>query len=184
MERILSLGRVRVGSPVLDRCLLALFFFLATALGAYVEIPLPFTPVPLTLQTFFVLMGAVALGGGWSASVQSAYLGAGAIGAGFFAGGAAGLVHLWGPTAGYLWAFVPASLLAGFLHGRCKTNAGRIMVLSSAAMLILVCGAAWLAFSMGLTARAALVMGIAPFIPGEALKVAAAASASPFVARR
>ena len=184
MERILSLGRVRVGSPVLDKCFMALFFFLATALGAYVEIPLPFTPVPLTLQTFFVLLGAAALGGGWGAAVQSAYLGAGAIGAGFFAGGAAGLVHLWGPTAGYLWAFVPASLLVGSLHGRCRSNAGRIIVLSASAFLILACGAAWLAISMGLPARAAFLMGVAPFLPGEALKVAAAASVLPLLARR
>lgn len=184
MEKILSLGRVRVGSSALDRILLALFFFLATALGAYVEIPLPFTPVPLTLQTFFVLLGAVALGGGWSASVQSAYLGAGALGAGFFAGGAAGLFHLWGPTAGYLWAFLPASLLVGTIYSRCSTAAGRVVLLSGAALLILACGGVWLALFMGLSAKAAFVMGVAPFLPGEALKVAAVVSASPFLARR
>ncbi len=184
MERILLLGRARMGSLALDKALMALFFFLGTALGAYVEIPLPFTPVPLTLQTLFVLLGAAALGGGWGAAVQSAYLGAGALGAGFFAGGAAGLCRLWGPTAGYLWAFLPASLLVGGLYGKCRTLSRRVLLLSSAALLILICGGAWLAVFLRLSAGTAFIMGVAPFLPGEALKVAAVSVAAPLFARR
>ncbi len=156
-----------------DRILLALFFFLATALGAFVEVPLPFTPVPITLQTFFVLLGATMMGRGWSVAVQTAYLGAGAVGAGFFAGGAAGLAHLWGPTAGYLWAFVPAALLVSSLWGRCGGPGARLALLGGAAALILGAGALWLGFFLHLSPERAIALGVAPFLPGEALKALA-----------
>ena len=168
---------------LLDRVLVSLFFVLATGLGAFVEVPLPFTPVPLTLQTFFVLLGATLLARGWSVGSNAAYLGAGAAGAAFFAGGAAGLAHLWGPSAGYLWAFLPAALLVSSLWGRCAGPGSRLALLAAADLLILAAGALWLALFLRLSPAQALLMGVVPFLPGEALKVAAVAGLRPLLRR-
>jgi len=179
-----QIAATAVPVPVLmDRVLLSLFFVLATGLGAFVEVPLPFTPVPLTLQTFFVLLGATLLARGWSVGANATYLGAGAAGAAFFAGGAAGLSHLWGPTAGYLWAFVPAAALVSSLWGRCRGSASRLALLAAADLLILVSGASALALFLHLTPSQAFAMGVAPFLPGEALKVAAVAGLRPLLRR-
>jgi len=175
-----------IAAPVpvlLDRVLLSLFFVLATGLGAFVEVPLPFTPVPLTLQTFFVLLGATLLARGWSVGANATYLGAGAAGAAFFAGGAAGLTHLWGPSAGYLWAFLPAAFLVSSLWSRCPALASRLALLSAASLLILFSGALWLALFLRLSPSQALLMGVVPFLPGEALKVMAVAGLRPLLRR-
>lgn len=167
----------------MDRSLMSLFFVLATGLGAFVEVPLPFTPVPLTLQTFFVLLGATLLARGWSVGTNAAYLGAGAAGAAFFAGGAAGLAHLWGPSAGYLWAFLPAAMLVSSLWSRCAGVASRLALLAAADLLILLSGSLWLAIILHLSPSQAFLMGLAPFLVGEALKVAAVAGLRPLMRR-
>jgi biotin transport system substrate-specific component len=181
MKSVTETWKISLGGSLAERLLLSAFFFLGTMLGAYVEIPLPFTPVPLTLQTLFVLLGAAYLGRGWASGVQAAYLGTGAAGAAVFAGAAAGLVHLTGPTAGYLWAFLPASLLVGSLWTKACSRGFlcRLALLAAADLLILAAGTLWL----GLLLRAgfwhSLALGFLPFLPGEALKVFAAASLGP-----
>lgn len=167
----------------LERSLMVLFVALATGLGAFVEVPLPFTPVPLTLQTFFVLLGATLLTGAWGVGANVLYLGGGAAGAAFFAGGAAGLMHLTGPTAGYLWAFVPAAFLVSSLWGRCEGTASKVALLAGADLLILAAGALWLGLFLHLSPAQALFMGVVPFLPGEALKVAAVAGLWPLLRR-
>jgi biotin transport system substrate-specific component len=181
MDRALGALNVRVGGAVFERLTLSVFFLFATVLGAFVEIPLPFTPVPVTLQTLAVLAGAAWLGSGWSMGVQGLYLGAGAVGVSVFAGAAMGAAHLVGPTAGYLWAFLPVSLLVGSLWPR-ASRAGawaRVGLMASGSLCILAIGASWLAFLLHLDLRLALIMGVLPFLPGEALKVALAAAAGP-----
>ena len=181
MHKVSEALRVRVGGALAERLTLAVFFLFATVLGAYVEIPLPFTPVPLTLQTFFVLAGAAWLGRAWSLGVQATYLGAGAAGVSVFAGAAMGGAHLLGPTAGYLWAFLPASFLVATLWPRaCALGLwARVGLMSAAALLILALGAAWLGLFLHLSAGQAIAMGVLPFIPGEAFKVAGAILVSP-----
>ena len=181
MDRALGALNVRVGGVLFERLTLSAFFLFATVLGAFVEIPLPFTPVPVTLQTLAVLAGAAWLGSGWSLGVQGLYLGAGAVGGSVFAGAAMGAAHLAGPTAGYLWAFLPVSLLVGSLWPRAARGGvwPRVALMASGSLCILVMGASWLAFLLHLDLRLALIMGVLPFIPGEALKVALAAAAGP-----
>ena len=181
MDRALSALNAKVGGALFERLTLSVFFFFATVLGAFVELPLPFTPVPVTLQTLAVLAGAAWLGSGWSLGVQSVYLGAGAAGVSVFAGAAMGAVHLAGPTAGYLWAFLPASLLVGTLWRRAVAAGwwARVALMTSGALLILAAGAAWLAFLLHLDVRQALVMGVLPFLPGEVVKVACAVGVAP-----
>ncbi len=164
-----------------ERMVLAPFFLIATFLGAYLIIPLPFTPVPLTMQTLFVLLGAAWLGGGWSTGVQGSYLGLGAAGFSVFAGAVGGVAILMGPTAGYLWAFLPASLLVGSAYGAAAKRGllYRIGLFAAADALILFLGSAWLGLLLGLTPTHALLLGAAPFIPGEAVKVAIAVFMAP-----
>ncbi len=172
MERVIRTLTVPVAGPLFERAALSLFLVLATFLGAYVAVPLPFTPVPLTLQTFFVLLSGVLLGRGWSLGTQCAYLGLGGAGWAAFAGAASGWAHLFGPTAGYLWAFPLAAALAGTLWRRSEKFAPRLLALAAADALILGVGALWVGVYLGLTPWKAFLMGVAPFLPGEALKVA------------
>lgn len=143
-------------------------FAAATAIAAQVRLPLPFSPVPITLQTMIVLLAGASLGRRAGAGSQALYVGAGAIGAPVFAGGVAGLGGL---TAGYLLAFPLAAWLVGWAHerGRMAFAAG----LAGGALLILASGSAWLAAVMGVPLNSALAVGLVPFLPGDALKVVA-----------
>jgi biotin transport system substrate-specific component len=166
----------RAGSlPLADKLVLSTFFLLATALGAFVAIPLPFTPVPLTLQTFFVLLSGAYLGRRWGAGVQVAYLLVGGAGIPFFAAGAAGAAILAGPTAGYLVGFAPAAWLAGWLLPRCSSFVSRTGALLLASLLILAPGTAWLGFTLALSPSVAMAMGFLPFLAGDLLKCGLAA---------
>src|SRR5574341_1526984 len=91
-------------------------FVIMTALGAHVRIPLPFMPVPITLQTFFVHLAGATLGPALGPVSQALYVLAGAAGLPVFAGGTGGLAYLVkGATTGYLLGFVVATALVGWL---------------------------------------------------------------------
>ncbi|MCX7918117.1 MAG: biotin transporter BioY [bacterium] len=143
-----------------------------TALGAFVRIPLPFTPVPLTLQTFFVIFLGAALGRKYAAVTQFGYVLLGASGLPIFAGASFGLMHLSGPTGGYLIGFIAAAYLVGKLIPNTKPASYfqilRAMILGS--LLILLFGTFQLAFIMHLDWKHAVVAGFLPFIPGDMLK--------------
>lgn len=160
--------------------LLVLGFSLLTAAAAQVVVPLPFTPVPLTGQTFAVLLTGALLGPRLGALAMLAYLTEGAAGLPFFRGGAGGVGHLMGPTAGYLFAFPAAAYVTGYLaeRGWDRRFATAAAAMALGSLVILACGWAWLAAVTGDAARA-LQLGVAPFLPGDVLKVALAAAALP-----
>jgi biotin transport system substrate-specific component len=146
-------------------------------LGAHVRIPLPWTPVPVTLQTMFLHLAGASLGGGLGALSQALYLGLGAVGVPVFTGGAAGTAALLGPTAGYLVGFVAAAALTGWLVNR-RPEPGMLRILGGMACGILVvyaCGASWLLWSLQLTPMQALLQGVLPFLAGDVVKLVAAA---------
>ncbi len=148
-------------------------FALLTAIGAFVRIPLPFTPVPITLQTFFVLASGIYLGGRDAAASQGLYLGLGAAGLPVFAGGS-GLAHLLGPTGGFLVAFpIAAWLVGGSLRPGDRLSRA-LVVLVSAIGIVFALGASWLALVMGVGPGQAFALAVLPFLPGAALKIAAA----------
>ena len=155
-------------------------FSLLTALAAQVVVPLPFTPVPLTGQTFAVLLTGALLGPRLGALAMLAYLAEGAAGLPFFRGGAGGPAHLLGPTAGYLVAFPAAAYVTGLLAergwDRRFLTAAAAMALGS--LVILASGWAWLALTWG-SGAAAFRLGVAPFLPGDVIKIALAAAALP-----
>ncbi|HEY1768042.1 MAG TPA: biotin transporter BioY [Terracidiphilus sp.] len=152
---------------------------LLAAVTAHVAVPLFFTPVPLTLAPFAVLLLGLLLTPGLAAATFAAYLLEGAAGLPVFAPGPAapGLAHLFGPTGGYLLAYPLAAALISFLWRR--SGRGFAAALASAAAgdaAILACGGAWLGvFTHGLLLHAA-TLGVLPFLPGDALKVVAAAT--------
>ena len=150
-------------------------FALLTAVGAFARIPLPFTPVPITLQTFFVLAAGIYLGGRDAAASQGLYVGLGAAGLPVFAGGG-GLEHLLGPTGGFLLSFPIAAWLVGASLQPGGRLARSIAVLAAAMALVFALGATWLALVMGVGLGTAFTLAVLPFLPGAALKIAAAAA--------
>ena len=154
-------------------------FSLLTALAAQVAVPLPWTPVPLTGQTFAVLLTGALLGPRLGALAMLAYLAEGAMGLPFFRGGAGGVGHLSGATAGYLFAFPAAAYVTGALAvrgwDRRYLPAAAAMALGS--FVILGCGWAWLASAVG--GAQAFRLGVAPFLAGDVVKIALAAAALP-----
>lgn len=147
------------------------------ALSAQIEIP--FWPVPLTGQTFGVLLIAALLGSRRGALSVLTYLVQGAMGLPVFAGGTTGIVKFAGPTGGYLIGFVAAALVVGWLSER---GWDRHVAASAAAMVIgnitiYAFGLLWLANFVGWAA--VLQVGLFPFIIGDLIKIALAALALP-----
>jgi biotin transport system substrate-specific component len=147
---------------------------------AHVALPLWFTPVPLTLQPFAVLLLGLLLSPRLAAATLGAYLLEGALGLPVFAPGpalAGGFAHLFGPTGGYLLAYPPAAAIISRLWRRSRRGYSMALVSAAAGdLVILVCGAIWLTALTHISARTALTLAVLPFLPGEALKVAAAAA--------
>jgi biotin transport system substrate-specific component len=145
-----------------------------------VALPLWFTPVPLTLQPFAVLLLGLVLAPRLAATTLLAYLAEGAIGLPVFAPGLAlfsGLAHLFGPTGGYLLAYPAAAILISFLYRRTNRNFPAALLSAGIGnLVILLCGALWLSVLTHASASAAVKLAILPFLPGDALKVAAAAA--------
>ena len=151
---------------------------------AHVSLPLYFTPVPLSMAPFAVLLLGLLLNPRLAAATLGTYLAEGAMGLPVFAplplatGGAGnlGLAHLAGPTGGYLLAYPLAAALIAFLVRR--TDRGFAPAAFSAAagsLVILFCGGLWLAALTHASAQSVFTLAILPFLPGDALKVAAAA---------
>lgn len=168
--RVWSLAPVAPGARPVAMPVAVVLFALLTALGAYVAVPLGITPVPMTLQTLFVLLAGALLGPVAGASSQLLYLGLGVAGAPVFAMGAAGLPWIFGPTGGYLMSFPMAAALVGWIAGRegdLPRTAGAMIV---GTVLIFLMGTGWLAVVTDLAAGALFVAGVQPFLVGAVVK--------------
>ncbi|MFZ0304824.1 MAG: biotin transporter BioY [Terracidiphilus sp.] len=154
------------------------------AVCAHVSLPLFFTPVPLSLAPFAVLVLGLMLSPRMAAATFAAYLAEGAAGLPVFSPSPAsgGLAHLFGPTGGYLLAYPLAAALISFLFRRARlgrTSRGYVSAFASAAIgdfLILTCGALWLAAFTHIAVMQATALAVLPFLAGDALKIAAAAA--------
>ena len=150
------------------------------AMCAHISLPLLFTPVPLTLGNFAVILVGLVLGPRLGFASLTLYLAEGAAGLPVFnPGQLTGMAQLFGPTAGYLFAYPFAAALAGWIGSRATWMRNRFIpgLLASfvATSLVLMCGLLWLAHFAHLSAQAALIAGLLPFLPGEALKIVIAA---------
>src|SRR5690606_22583247 len=147
---------------------------LATAFGAQVGIPLPLTPVPITLQTFFVVLAGVLLGPRLGALSIGAYVSAGAAGLPVFSNGGAGLPWLLGPTGGYLLAAPLGALVAGLVAGRERGAARTLAGLALGAAAMYAGGVAQLALLTGEPLGVVVSLGVTPFLAGDGVKILAA----------
>jgi len=145
-----------------------------TAVGAHIRVPLE--PVPITLQTLFVLLAGALAGPARGLLSQSIYVFGGVLGVPLFAGSMTGLAVLAGPTGGYLLGFVVAPLLIGRLINRRTGFRWTLFVFSLGSLAILSLGVLHLALFTAGDLSAALRMGILPFVVGDAAKTLAAAS--------
>jgi biotin transport system substrate-specific component len=147
---------------------------------AHISFPLPFTPVPLTLQNFAVILVGLFLGpiAGFSAMIL--YLIEGAIGLPVFTPYAAGgVAHLLGPNGGYLFSYPLAAATAGWVVRAMQPLTTRfrsaLIAATAATLPIFLLGTIWFAFYAHHNAAAVWTMAVAPFIPGEIVKITAAA---------
>ena len=160
--------------------LLILLGALLVAGLAQVEIPLPFTPVPITGQTFGVLLVGAVLGSKRGALSLASYLSMGVIGLPFFAGGAHGLGIVIGATGGYLVGFVIAACVIGLLAERGLERSVRTSLVPFfvGTTIIYACGIAWLSLVFGSLGKA-VAAGLIPFLIGDAIKLIAASLVLP-----
>ncbi len=167
---------------------LALGFAILIGLMAQIRLPIPWSPVPITGQTFSVLLAGVLLGRWWGGISIALYIGLGAAGLPWFTGWSGGISHLAGPTGGYLIGFVLAALFIGsftskFFKSRSFLRMLGLMLFANF-VLIYVPGLLqlnlWLNLVSGSTIGFAqtLTMGLLPFIAGDVVKVVAAALAA------
>jgi biotin transport system substrate-specific component len=151
------------------------------AAAAHVSIPLGFTPVPLTLQPLAVLGVGLALGPVAGFLTMLAYLAEGACGLPVFSpiAGTGGIAQILGPTGGYLMAYPFVAFIAGAVTRGFQTKTPRFVAAAigctAAIVLLYVCGAGWLMTLGHLTLRQGFIEGAAPFLPGEVVKILAAA---------
>lgn len=152
-------------------------FSTLTAIGAYIRIPLPFSPVPITLQTMFTYMAGALLGSKLGALSQLIYILLGVSGLPIFAGGNAGFLILIGPTGGYLIGFIVGAFIIGKLIEMKKKFSflwlvscmviGTIPIYTFGLIQLIV----WTKINM----INAFIVGILPFIVGDSLKILIAA---------
>jgi biotin transport system substrate-specific component len=152
-----------------------------TAAAAQIVLPLPFSPVPLTGQTFAVLLTAAALGPARGALAQSVYLLLGMAGLPFYAGGQSGVQVVVGATGGYLVGFIAAAALTGWLARRRFDRRPLAMGIAFlvGSLVIYSFGVPWLAVVSGMPLRDAVMHGAAVFVIGDAVKAVLAAGLLP-----
>lgn len=157
-----------------------------TAVGAVISIPvLPFSPVPISLQTLFVVLAGLILGPRGGAAAMALYLAAGCLGLPVFTGGKAGLAAFLGPTGGFLLAFIPGAIISGLAGGLPVKSFGLLLLASAASTcIILALGALQLAAVMDISLGKAVAFGVTPFLPGAVVKSLAAASIYRYLAAR
>jgi biotin transport system substrate-specific component len=146
-------------------------FIILTSLAGFVRIPVPFSPVPVTLQTAVVLLAGLCLGGRFGSVAQAGYILLGVAGLPVFSAAGSGWLYLVGPTGGYMLGFVIAAAVAGTLARR--RQAGLMEIFFSICLadaLILLSGTAWLKMSTGVSWLQGAGMGFAPFIAGDIIK--------------
>jgi biotin transport system substrate-specific component len=149
-----------------------------TGLAAQISIPLPFTPVPISMQTFTVLLAGAALGpirGGLSMAL---YLVAGVLGVTWFSEQRSGWEFA---SFGYIVGFVVAAAIVGWFarRGADRSVLGTLALMAAGNLVIYAVGVPWLMASLGLGLGQGLELGVVPFLIGDALKIALAAGLLP-----
>jgi len=185
------LHRFRTDADLLQTLLLVGGFAALTGLAAQIRSPLWFTPVPITLQTFAFLLAGVVLGARQGGLSQGLYVGGGALGVPWFQSMGAGLGHLAGPTGGYLVGMLCSTLLVGYVVDRYPVREHLSALLGLLAVgnaVVYVVGLPWLflwsnlATGGGIGLWELLVIGLFPFVVGDAVKLLGAVAVARLLA--
>jgi biotin transport system substrate-specific component len=153
----------------------ASLFAALTAAGAFLAIPIG--PVPIVLQNMFVFLAGLLLGPRWGLASVAVYLLAGAFGLPVFAGGLGGIGRIVGPTGGYLIGYLPTVFVIGKIAHKTKPRVVfDVLAMICGSVVLYACGIIWLKILTGMTLAKTLAVGMAPFVIGDALKIAAAAA--------
>jgi biotin transport system substrate-specific component len=169
----------------ITRATAVVFVTVLTIVAAQISIPLPFTPVPFTLQPMLVLLGAAALGSRLGASSQVLYLALGIAGMPVFAASPVlpqGLARLLGPTGGYLMSYPVAAFVTGYLaeRGLDRRYLTSVLAMGAGLAIVFLSGVLWLAFGAPHTGLfTAIASGLVPFLPADILKLFLAATVLP-----
>jgi biotin transport system substrate-specific component len=168
------------GSPAVRAIALAVIGSILLTLSAKIQVP--FWPVPMTMQTFVVLVLGVAYGWRLAGATVLLYLAQGALGLPVFAGGG-GPAYMAGPTGGYLVGFLLAAVAVGCLaeRGWARSWTSTLAAMLIGTAIIFACGIAWLSTLVGLPK--AIDVGLKPFLLSEAVKIALATALVPFAWR-
>jgi biotin transport system substrate-specific component len=158
---------------ILTDALLILGGAMFLALCAQVSFQLPFTPVPLTLQTFGVLLVGASYGAARGGLTAAVYILFGIVGLPVFADRAHGLDVVLGATGGYLLGFILAAVVVGWLAQRQwdRRFSSAVTAMLTGTVIIYVCGLVWLKQDQGLDLATTLEYGLYPFVPGDLLKL-------------
>ncbi len=154
---------------------------LLIAACAQIAIPLGFTPVPITGQTFAVLLVGSAYGANLGATTVLFYLLVGVVGAPVYSDGGSGWEVLSGTNAGYLFGFAIAAWIAGWLAQKRwdRRFSSAVAAMLTGQLVIYGCGLAWLGYELGTSFDETLELGLYPFVPGALLKIYLAAALLP-----
>ncbi len=140
-----------------------------TAVGAYIYVPIG--PVPIILATLFAILSGLLLGSRWGSASMALYLLVGAIGLPVFAGGKGGFVHFMGPTGGYLFGYLVAAWVTGFISERSRgTMIPDIIAVVAGSLALYAMGVPWLKVVTHMSWTKALMVGVLPFLIGDAIK--------------
>jgi len=142
----------------------ASLFAALTAVGAFIKIPIPISPVPITLQVFFVLLAGLVLGARWGGTSMVVYV---------MLGSGPGI--LLGPTGGYIIGFVAGAFVTGLIYNKVNdSKTATICAMIGGIAVIYLLGVMQLSFVANMTLQQAVAVGILPFLIGDAIKIVAA----------
>jgi biotin transport system substrate-specific component len=181
-------GEVR---SVLFNLGMAIAFALATAYAAQLKIPLPWTPVPITLQTFVAMLAGLSLGCWWGMVSQVLYILCGGLGVPFFSGMECGLEVILGARGGYILGFVGVAFFIGRFINRLHSFLGNLFRIT-VIYFLLIYGLGllhlgfWVFYSTGkpVGLYKLLMMGFLPFVPGDLIKITAIAFIGRFIRKK
>jgi len=182
---LLDVVSIRADLSSAYRAAAVLFVTVLTIVAAQISIPLPFTPVPFTLQPMVVLLGGAALGARLGMSSQVLYLALGLAGLPVFAASPVlpqGFARLLGPTGGFLMSYPFAAFAAGYLAERRfdRRYLTSVVAMGAGLAIVFASGIAWMAWSVPhLGLATAVRAGLVPFLPADIVKILLAATVLP-----
>ena len=158
---------------------LTLSALLCALLAVLSQIQIPLPPVPISLSLLAVYLCGALLGRRWGAAAVSCYVALGAVGVPVYAGFTAGVSVLFGPTGGFLWGYIPCAYSVSALSRRLGfTRRGLCVSMAVGTAVCYALGTLWFALVTGTGFAASLTVCVLPFIPGDLVKIALAASLS------